>query len=65
MYEMQVQSLDLEDSPEKEMTTHSSILSWKNPMDRADWQATVHGVSRVGHDLVTKTTTNNLGWIWE
>ena len=23
-------------------------------MDRAAWQATVHGVSRVGHDLVTK-----------
>ena len=25
-----------------------------NPMDRGAWQATVHGVSRVGHDLVTK-----------
>ena len=23
-------------------------------MDRGAWQATVHGVSRVGHDLVTK-----------
>ena len=23
-------------------------------MDRGDWQATVHGVARVGHDLATK-----------
>ena len=23
-------------------------------MDRATWWATVHGVTRVGHDLVTK-----------
>ena len=27
----------------------------ENPMDRGVWQATVHGVARVGHDLVTKT----------
>ena len=25
-----------------------------NHMDRGDWQATVYGVARVGHDLVTK-----------
>ena len=25
-----------------------------NPMDRGAWQATMHGVPRVGHDLVTK-----------
>ena len=25
-----------------------------NPMDRGAWQATVHGVTRVRHDLVTK-----------
>ena len=25
-----------------------------NPMDREDWQATVHRVARVRHDLVTK-----------
>ena len=28
-----------------------------NPTDRGAWRATVHGVSRVGHDLVTKPTT--------
>ena len=26
----------------------------ENPMDRGAWRATVHGVARVGHDLVTK-----------
>ena len=26
----------------------------ENPMGRRAWQATVHGVTRVGHDLVTK-----------
>ena len=26
----------------------------ENPMDRGAWQATVHGVERVGHDLETK-----------
>ena len=26
----------------------------ENPMDRGAWQATVHGVTMVGHDLVTK-----------
>ena len=25
----------------------------ENPMDRGAWEATVHGVLRVGHDLVT------------
>ena len=26
----------------------------ENPMDRGGWQATAHGVRRVGHDLTTK-----------
>ena len=26
----------------------------ENPMNRGAWRATVHGVPRVGHDLVTK-----------
>ena len=26
----------------------------ENPMDRGAWQATVNGISRVRHDLVTK-----------
>ena len=27
----------------------------ENPMDRGAWQVTVHGVPRVGHNLVTKS----------
>ena len=27
----------------------------ENPMDRGAWWATVHGVARVRHDLVTKS----------
>ena len=30
------------------------FTSLENPMDRGAWQATVHGVTRVGHDLATK-----------
>ena len=26
----------------------------ENPMDREPWESTVHGVTRVRHDLVTK-----------
>ena len=26
----------------------------ENPMDRAAWQATVYGIARVGHDLMTR-----------
>ena len=33
MQETWVRSLGGEDPLEKEMTTHSSILAWKNPMD--------------------------------
>ena len=43
-----------EDPLEKEMATHSSILAWRNPRNRGAWQATVHGVAIVGHDLATK-----------
>ena len=36
-----------EKSPE-ERWTHSSVLAWKIPWTGA-WQATVHGITRVGH----------------
>ena len=44
MQETWVQSLGQEDPLEKDMATHSSILAWKNPMDRGAWWATIHGV---------------------
>ena len=31
---------------EKEMAAHSSVLAWKNPMDRGAWWATVCGVAK-------------------
>ena len=31
---------------EKGMATHSTILAWKNLMDRGAWWATVHGVTK-------------------
>ena len=43
--ETQVRSLGPEDPLEEEMATHSSILSWKIPMDRGTWRATVHRVA--------------------
>ena len=36
------------------MATHSSILAWKNPIDRGAWRAAVHGVARGRHDWATK-----------
>ena len=29
-----------------EMVTHSSILAWRNPMDRGAWRATVNGIEK-------------------
>ena len=31
-----------------------------NPMHRGTWQATVHGVARVGQDLATQPPASNL-----
>ena len=45
--------LGREDTLEKEMATHSSILAWEIPW-RGAWQATVSGVARGGYDLAVK-----------
>ena len=50
MQEMQIPSLGGENPLEKKMATHSSIHAW----DREAWLATVLGVTKVGHDIVTK-----------
>ena len=44
--EMRVQSPGGEDLLEEGMATLSSILSWRIPMDRGAWPATVHGASK-------------------
>ena len=38
--------LGWEDPLEEGMATHSSILTWRIPMDRAIWWATVHIVAK-------------------
>ena len=38
--------LGWEDPLEEGMAAHSSILAWRNPMDRGAWWATVHGVAK-------------------
>ena len=45
--ETQVQSLGWEDPLEEGKTTHSSILTWRTPMDREVWAAMVNSVHRV------------------
>ena len=45
MKETQVQFLDWEDPLEEGMATHSSILAWRNPMDKGAWWVTVLGVA--------------------
>ena len=49
-----VQSLSQEDALEEEMATIFSTLAWRIPMDRGAWEATVHEVARVRHNLVSK-----------
>ena len=51
-----VQSLGWEDLLEEGTTTHSSILAWRIPMDRAAWWATVHGVTESDRTEVTKNS---------
>ena len=38
---------------EEGIATHSSILAWRNPMDRGAWQATVYWVAESDTTEVT------------
>ena len=46
MRETWVPSLGWENPLEEAMATHSSILTWRIPVDRGTWWATVHGVAK-------------------
>ena len=46
MWETWVRSLGCEDPLEEGMTTHSSILARKIPMNRGAWRAAVRGVTK-------------------
>ena len=43
-----------DDSLEKEMATHSTILVWRIPWSEGPGRLQVHRVIAVGHDLPTK-----------
>ena len=50
MQETQVQSLGQEDSLEKEMAVHSSILAWKISWTEDPGELQSTGLQRVGHE---------------
>ena len=50
MQETQIQSLDQEDSLEKELATHSSILAWKIPWTEEPGRLHSMESQRVGHN---------------
>ena len=58
MQEMQVWSLGQEDSLEKEMATHSSILAWRIPWTEEPGGLQSMGSQRVRHDWTTNTHTH-------
>ena len=54
MQETRVRSLVREDSLEKSMATHSSILAWRIPQTEEPRGLQSMWSQRVGHDLATK-----------
>ena len=50
MQEAQVQSLGLEDTLEKGMETHSSILAWRIPWTEVPGRLQSMELQKVGHD---------------
>ena len=50
MQEMRVPSLGWEDALEKEMATHSGILTWKVPLTEEPGGLHSMGSQRAGHD---------------
>ena len=65
MQENWVCSLAWEDPLEEVMTTRSSTLAWKIPMDRGAWQAIVHGGRRIRHHWATNHSTGlMLSCVW-
>ena len=57
MWETWGQSLGWEDPLEEAMATYSSILSWRIPMDRGAWRATVHRVTKES-DMTVQLSTH-------
>ena len=68
MQEAQVGSLDQEDSLEKGMATHCSILAWRLPWTEKPGGLQSLGSYRVGHDWATNTSKDSIhvlrDWPW-
>ena len=62
MRETQVRSLGQEDSLEKEMATHSSILAWKIPWTEEPGGLQSMGSQKVRHDRVTSFSFLESAW---
>ena len=60
MQETWVQSLGREDSLEKEMATHSSVLAWRIPWMEEPGGLQSMGSQRVRHEFVTSLTYQGL-----
>ena len=54
MQETRLRSLSQEDTLEKEMVTHSSILAWEIPWTEEPDGLQSMGLQRVRHDLLAK-----------
>ena len=57
-----VQSLGQEDTLEKGMATHSSILAWRIPWTEEPGGQQSMGSQRVGHDLVTQSLLEDVNF---
>ena len=65
MQEMRVWPLHQEGPLEEGMATHSSILGWRIPLDRAAWWATVHSIAKSQTRLKQLSThTHIYTWLW-
>ena len=63
MQETWVQSLGWEDTPEKEVATHSNILAMENSVDRGAWRTIVHGVAKES-DVTELLNNDNRSGVW-
>ena len=59
MQQTWVQSLGVEESPEKGTATHSSILAWRIPWTNEPGRLQSMGLQRVRHDQITNTHTHS------
>ena len=61
--DLQIRSLGWEDPLQKEIATHSSVLSWEIPWTEEPGGLQSMGCQRVRHHLVTKQQEEAL-WPW-